>query len=147
MVFKNRELETRPLFPVGANVFVFRDGRILLGRRKNGGPHDGEWGVPGGHLEEGESMLECAARELAEETGMTAASFRFAIAANDPRPGEYHYIQFAFVADGLAGDPVNREPDKCYGWEWFPLDNLPERLFVGHTKLIRGYLDGHVFVE
>ena len=54
---------------VGVGVAVFQEGRILLGKRK-GAHGDGEWGFPGGHLELGETVEECARRELFEETGM-----------------------------------------------------------------------------
>jgi len=145
MEFKNLELG-RPLFPVGINVFVVRDGKILLGRRKSD-YHDGEWGVPGGHLEEGERMIACAARELTEETGLTADSFTFVITDNDPRQDKFHYIHLGFLADGVHGEPHLAEPDKCYGWEWFPLDNLPSPLFIGHKKIIEGFIAGVTFLD
>ncbi len=146
MEFKNRELVDRPLFPVGVNVLVIRDGKILLGRRKGSDP-EGAWGLPGGHLEEQERMLDCAARELEEETGLTAASFTFAIADNDAREQKHHYVHFGFLTEGVAGEPTLREPDRCYGWEWFPLDKLPSPLFVGHKKMIEGFVEKKVFVE
>ena len=146
MEFKNRTLTTRSLLPVGVNVIIVRDGIMLLGKRKSE-YHDGEWGVPGGHLEEGESMLACAARELLEETGLTASSFTFITADNDAREDKYHYIHFSFLAEGIEGEPTLMEPDKCYGWEWFPLTELPEPIFIGHKKFIQGFIEGKVFLD
>lgn len=147
MEFENRALTTRPLFPVGVNIFVVRDGKLLLGKRQNPNYHDGEWGLPGGHLEEREQMSACAERELQEETGLTAKKFKFVIADNDVREQKFHYVHFGFLAEDAEGEVQNREPDKCYGWEWFPLDNLPNPLFIGHKKIIRGFIEQKTFIE
>ncbi|MDB5265132.1 MAG: hypothetical protein JWN64_703 [Parcubacteria group bacterium] len=146
MEFRNRELTNRPLFPVGINIFVIRDGKILLGKRKSS-YHDGEWGVPGGHLEEGEKMLECAARELLEETGLTATTLEFVITDNDPRQDKFHYVHFGFLAENTIGEPKLMEPECCYGWEWFPLNELPSPIFIGHQKIIQGFIDGKQFLD
>jgi 8-oxo-dGTP diphosphatase len=63
--------ENRPY--IGVAVIVVREGRVLLGKRKNA--HGaGTWQFPGGHLEYGESIESCARRELFEETGLTIVS-------------------------------------------------------------------------
>ncbi|KND49674.1 MAG: 8-oxo-dGTP diphosphatase [Parcubacteria bacterium C7867-008] len=137
---------TRPQFPAGINVFVIRDGKLLLGKRKSS-YHDSEWGLPGGHLEHGEMMMEAATRELKEETNLDAGSMTFVIAENDPRDDGNHYVHFGFRAEDVKGEVVNTEPDKCYSWEWFTLDALPEPLFIGHKKLIEGFVQGKLFHE
>ena len=40
-----------------------------------------------------------------------------------------HYIDIAFAADWISGEPEVREPDKIEGWAWYPLDALPSPLF------------------
>ena len=58
-----------PAPQVGVGVLILRDGKVLLGRRK--GSHGaGCWSAPGGHLEFGETLEDCAAREVLEETGL-----------------------------------------------------------------------------
>lgn len=146
MAFKNRELVTRPLFPIGVNVFVVRDGKLLLGKRKSE-YHDGEWGVPGGHLEEGELMVDCARRELEEETGLHAEHFTFVNVDNEPRVDGWHYVHFGFIAEGVTGELELREPDKCYEWGWFTLDELPEPIFIGHRHTIKGFIEKRAFTE
>jgi 8-oxo-dGTP diphosphatase len=58
-------------FPrLGVSACVWRDGRVLMIQRAK--PSVGIWAFPGGHVEPGETLQDAAARELMEETGMTA---------------------------------------------------------------------------
>jgi 8-oxo-dGTP diphosphatase len=59
---------TRPVVGVGA-VIVMRDGRVVLVRRKHE-PLAGQWSLPGGTLELGETLEAGTAREVFEETGL-----------------------------------------------------------------------------
>jgi|GEM_PF-105847 len=125
---------------VGIGVIVVRDGRILLGRRRNA--HGaGSWSCPGGHLEFGESIEACARRETLEETGMEIAGIRHAAYTNDhfPEQGK-QYITLFVTAEGAFGEPRNLEPEFCDGWEWFAWDDLPEPLFPPVRSLLdQGY--------
>jgi 8-oxo-dGTP diphosphatase len=66
--------EQRP--KVGVGVMIFKDGKVLLGKRKSS-HGDGEYAWPGGHMEYMESFEECAKRETMEETGMQIRNVRF----------------------------------------------------------------------
>lgn len=68
---------TGPLqFPrLAASACVWREGRVLLIQRAR--PIAGQWSLPGGHVEPGEATRDAAARELLEETGVTAALTAF----------------------------------------------------------------------
>ncbi|WP_341501819.1 NUDIX domain-containing protein [Gallaecimonas sp. GXIMD4217] len=122
---------TRPR--VGVAVVVVREGRVLLGRRL--GSHGaGDWALPGGHLEAGESPEQCAVRELAEETGLSLAAPRVIAVTND-RFAHQHYVTL-YVAGDARGQPELREPHKCSGWHWFPWDDLPEPLFLSLHNLL-----------
>lgn len=67
---------------VGVGVVIRRGGQLLLQRRLN--VHgEGTWSTPGGHLDFGESPVDCAVREAAEETGLRIASPRFLGVTND----------------------------------------------------------------
>lgn len=113
---------------VGVGVYVIKEGKILLGKRKNS-HGEGDWAVPGGHLEFGESIEACAARELAEETGLKATSIETGLWSNDVIDGNKHYITFFAVVKDFEGEPQLLEPDKCEGWQWFSLGALPPHLF------------------
>lgn len=115
---------------VGVGVIVIRQGRVLLGLRQ--GSHGaGTWALPGGHLEHGEDVVDCAIREVREETGLDI---------HDVRPGPYtsdvfraeraHYVTLFVTASCDTGDAVVREPEKCLAWHWFPWNDLPEPLFL-----------------
>jgi 8-oxo-dGTP diphosphatase len=136
---------TRHTCFIGVNAIVVRDNKILLGRRK-GAYGDGEYGLPGGHLEFQENMQKGVARELLEETGLTADSFTFSNVFNNPSD-EKHYLQIGFVANNPKGEPKNLEPDKCYGWEWFSLDDLPKNITGPHIPQIDAYLKNRNFTD
>jgi mutator protein MutT len=52
---------------------IWRDGKILIDRRKPGGAMGGLWEFPGGKLEAGETIADCILREIREELGITIA--------------------------------------------------------------------------
>lgn len=126
--------ENRPY--IGVAVIVVREGRVLLGKRKNA--HGaGTWQFPGGHLEYGESIESCARRELFEETGMTIVSMRRGPFTNDFFENERkHYVTLFMIADQTNGEAMRMEPDKCDGWEWFPWSELPKPHFLPVANLL-----------
>jgi 8-oxo-dGTP diphosphatase len=116
---------------IGIGVIAWRAGRVLLGQRL--GSHGaGTWALPGGHLEFGESVEQCAARELLEETGLEvepAALSRGPYIDNLFAGEGLHYVTLFVVAHSPAGEPQLREPAKCAGWSWWPWSALPQPLF------------------
>lgn len=126
---------------VGVGAFVFKEGKILLGKRK--GAHGaGTWATPGGHLEFGESVEECAIRELAEETGIKALSAKTGRWSNNIIDQDKHYITLFAEIDRFEGEPKLLEPDKCEEWGWFALDALPCPLFPAAHSFFAEY---HIF--
>ena len=117
----------RPL--IGVATLIIRDSKLLLGKRK--GAHGaGNWACPGGHLEFGESIEACAAREVLEETGLVIRNIQRVAFTNDIFVDEgKHYVTLFVMADA-DGEPRVLEPEKCEGWAWFGWDALPEPLFM-----------------
>jgi 8-oxo-dGTP diphosphatase len=131
---KNLILEkNRP--KVGVGVIVVKDGRVLLGKRK--GAHcEGDWAFPGGHLEFGEAVEDCAGRELTEETGLEALSTHLGPWTSDVMEEDKHYITLFVVVNQFQGELQLKEPHKCDGWAWFECENFPEPLFPSIRTLI-----------
>jgi 8-oxo-dGTP diphosphatase len=114
---------------VGIGVLVFKDGKILLSKRK--GAHGaGEYAFPGGHLEYMESFAECARREVKEETGMEIDDIKFQFVGNVKDYAPRHYVHIGLTSEWKSGEPKVMEPDKSESWDWYDLENLPEPLFA-----------------
>ncbi|MBO0722091.1 MAG: NUDIX domain-containing protein [Blastocatellia bacterium] len=135
-------IERRP--QVGMGILVMRRGRVLLGRRR--GSHGaGFYAAPGGHLEFGESFEDGARREVREETGLEIADLRLLSVGNyvvNREDGERHYIDVDFVCEAPSGEPQLREPEKCDGWDWYDLDDLPRPLFIVTRRMIESLRSG-----
>jgi 8-oxo-dGTP diphosphatase len=116
---------------VGIGIFVIKDGKFLLGKRKNA-HGEGTWCLVGGHLEFGESWEKCSRREIAEEIGIEVNNIRFSgFVTNDFFEKEQkHYITIFMLCDYVSGDVKVLESEKSECWEWFTWDNLPKPLFI-----------------
>lgn len=129
--------EASPQVPkVGVGVLVFKDGKLLLGKRKNS-HGEGSYASPGGHLEYMESFEDAVRRETREETGIEIDNIRFLCLTNLKAYAPKHYIDIGFVADWKSGKPELREPECFESWDWYDPDHLPEPLFA----TIRTYLE------
>lgn len=114
--------------PSGVHILCERKGRILLLRRAGTGFFDGLYSLPGGHIEEGESISQAAARELWEETGLRVEPDALDWLGLIHRRSDTNRIDFFLRARSWQGLPRLREPDKCSALGWFARDALPEDL-------------------
>lgn len=120
---------------------ILKDGKVLLGKRK-GAHGEGEFAWPGGHFEYMESFEECIRRETMEETGITIKNIRFLMLANLKQYAPRHYVHINLIADWESGEPQVMEPEKCEGWEWYDIDDLPSPLFGTVQTSIEAYKTG-----
>src|SRR4051812_31673361 len=96
--------ELRP--KVGIGVLIFKEGKILLGKRKNSnGLGEGEYAGTGGHLEQLETFEDCAKRETLEEAGIEIENVRFLCLVNVREYAPKHYVDIGLVADWKSGEP------------------------------------------
>lgn len=130
---------------VGIGVLVFKDGKVLLGRRKNA--HGaGEYAGPGGHLEHGETFESCAKREVFEEAGIEIDNPRFLCVSNFKIDGK-HYVDIGFASDWKSGEPYVYEPEKCENWGWYDINNLPKPLFEMDINYIHALKTGQAYYD
>lgn len=110
----SREYPERPVVGIGG--VIIEDGRTLLIRRGSE-PLRGEWSIPGGTLELGESLEEGVARELLEETGIVVRIIELIevfdriynddgkIAAQLHRKPRFHYVIVDYLCERIGGEP------------------------------------------
>jgi mutator protein MutT len=126
----SREYPDNPLVGVGA--VIVRDNRVLLIRRGQA-PLLGEWSLPGGVLECGETLREATIREVREETGLFIETgellgvFERVIRADDGRV-RYHYVLIDFLCRPVSGE-LQADSDatdvRWFGREELDALNLP----------------------
>jgi ADP-ribose pyrophosphatase YjhB (NUDIX family) len=119
-----RDYPTQPL--VGILAMVRRGDQFLLVQRAKP-PNQGRWGFPGGVQELGETVVEAALRELAEETGVQAGSPRIftaldAIDRDEDGRVRYHYTLIVVLLDWRAGEGEAADDAAALGW--FRLDEI-----------------------
>lgn len=134
-----KELNNMSSPKVGVGIFVVKNNRILLGKRKNS-HGSGKWSLPGGHVEYAEDYFDTCYRELSEETGCTSESFDKVGFSQDFFGKDKHYITLYFVTSGnhFPENVENMEPEKCEGWQWFKKEDLPpdNELFCKTSEFI-----------
>lgn len=102
-----REYPERPIVGVGA--VIFDEGRVLLVQRGHA-PMQGEWSLPGGALEVGETLQDGIRREVLEETGLIVEPVAMIevfdrIARDDAGRVQFHYVLVDYlcrITGGLA---------------------------------------------
>lgn len=115
----------RPVVGVGA--VIWRGGEVLLIRRGKP-PMLGEWSLPGGSQMLGETVFDCARREVLEETGVTAEILGLvdvvdAIRRDAAGAVQYHYTLVDVAGRWIAGEP--RAGDDAMEAAFLPLSALP----------------------
>lgn len=129
------------MFPRLAALAVTLDGdRVLLVQRRNP-PDAGLWGFPGGHVEPGETALDAAARELHEETGVTARPLAYLDNIDVIERGAYGALRFHFLLAAVLCEYVSGQPvaaDDALNAGWVPVSDvlaarLPQSASVAAT--------------
>lgn len=133
----------RPKVGLGTIIMDSKRKKVLMGQRINS-LDSGNWGLPGGHMELFEDFLSCAVREIKEETNFQNGlnylpiDFQPCAITNDQFIFEnQHYITLFLRCEYLKGKPINMEPKKCCGWNWFEWENLPQPLSLPIQNLLK----------
>jgi 8-oxo-dGTP diphosphatase len=119
-----REYPERPWVGVGA--LIFREGRVLLVRRGHA-PSLGEWSIPGGALEVGETLADGVKREVREETGLAVEPLAVVevvdrIVRDEAGRVQFHYVLVDYLCRVSGGSEA--WADDAVGLRWATMDEL-----------------------
>ena len=141
-----RDYPKRPY--VGVGVVVWKGDHVLLVKRGKA-PRKGEWSLPGGGQELGETVREAAHREVLEETDVHVDIVGLidvvdAIRRDDSEAIEHHYTLVDFAAQWVSGDP--KAADDAVDVKWVPYTDV--KSYVSWDETIRiveqsAFLVGH----
>jgi 8-oxo-dGTP diphosphatase len=142
----------RATFPVTVHLLFFRGDQVLLLRRFNTGYGDGQYSVPAGHLEGGETVIAAARREGLEETGVRIEAEDVTFSSVVHRRDGDERVDFFVHVRNWQGEPANTEPEKCDELRWvnineLPINELPDNVIPYVKKAIRNHLLGISFNE
>jgi 8-oxo-dGTP diphosphatase len=129
----------RPAVTVDMLIFrVINGERQLLLIQRDRDPFQGKWALPGGFMDINETLEEAAARELQEETGLTAVELTqlkaYSALDRDPR---HRTISVAFWGILTDNQPV-RAGDDARKAVWFPVQSIPDTAFDHHQIISDG---------
>ncbi|MFF2226971.1 NUDIX domain-containing protein [Streptomyces globisporus] len=126
------------------------EGRVLLGLRHPKSKYAANtWHYLAGRCEQ-EPALACLVREAREEAGLVidpADVDLVHVAHVVDAPGSMPLMQLVFRARRWEGTPEVREPDKCLKWQWWPQDELPDRLVSYTRTAISAIADGRPYSQ
>lgn len=110
------------------------DNKIVLIKRKN--PPYG-WAIPGGFVDEGETVEDAVRREMKEETNLDLSNMKqFHVYSDPERDPRGHTVSVVFTADGI-GDMKAQDDAKEIGL--FTQDTLPDKIVFDHRMILADY--------
>ena len=112
-------------------VAVINEGEVLLTKRE-----DFEvWCLPGGGVEDGESLAEAGIREAKEETGLDVELTRL-VGVYSRIGGGMHDVHAVLYTAKPIGGELKIQPNETIEVAYFPFDQLPNKMLFGHRKRI-----------
>jgi len=131
-----REYPDRPLVGVGA--LIVETGRVVLIKRGHA-PLKGEWSIPGGLLELGETIRHGAEREALEETGLVVRATELLgvfdrIVEDDDKRICYHYVLIDFLCERVSG--ALQASGDAEDARWFTAEEVSELSLAGDTAAV-----------
>jgi mutator protein MutT len=137
----------RSRFPVTVHLLFLRGDQILIARRQNTGYRDGEYSVPAGHLDGGETVIAAGIREAREEVGLELSASGLEFAGVMHRLEDDERVDFFLLVRTWNGEPLNNEPEKCDDLRWVNVASLPQNTVPYVRRAITNHLNGRLFDE
>ena len=126
-----------------AVIFVIKKGNeYLFQKRTHTGTQDGWYMMPGGHVDDGESVLHAAVRELKEELNIDVSENDLKFKLVKP---EKSHISFFFEVEKYQGEIVNNEPEKHGDLRFLPISN--SEIYPSIAREIEAIEKGEMFLE
>ena len=124
------------------HLFLIKDGKVLVEKRKNREYCDGQLDVIASHLEHGETVYDAVVRTAKKEVNIDVKKEDIKpiqIMHQNSEPNEY--INYFFITTNYTGELRNNEPQFCEYIDWvdfkYPIDNMMDYI----NEAIRIYLD------
>jgi len=127
-------LNAYPRISPAVMVLVRRGAQFLLARSPHFKP--GVFSALAGFVEAGETLEQCAAREVMEEVGIQIGHLRYFHSQSWPFPNS---LMIAFFADYVSGE-INPDPSEIEAADWFDIDQLPR--LPDHVSIARQLIEG-----
>ncbi len=137
----------RARFPVTVHLLFFRENQILLLRRFQTGYADGQYSVPAGHLDGGETVMAAGIREAREEVGVEIDLNDMTFSTVMHRIEDDERVDFFIHVHNWQGEPFNAEPEKCDDLCWANVDQLPVNTVAYVRQALGNHLAGIPFDE
>jgi ADP-ribose pyrophosphatase YjhB (NUDIX family) len=134
-------VEHRPIILASAELMILEsEDRILLQRRTD----NGQWAIPGGIMEPGETFEETARRETREEVGLDLGELQFFTLLSGPdfyfkypNGDEVYNVTAVYIARQFSGTLVSDGESSEFGF--YPLDELPGPLVSLNQMVVDRY--------
>jgi len=132
----------RPLLQCAASVIIINDkNEILLGKRTD----NHKWGYAGGSIELGETVEDCARRELTEETGLIAEELEFFLINSGeethyiyPNGDEVYNVEIVYLCRHYHGT-LRPQEEELSELHFFPFDEIPVEISDPIVPVIRAF--------
>lgn len=123
-----------PMIRLTVDCIIKIDNKVVLIKRKN--PPYG-WAIPGGFVDEGETVEDAVRREMKEETNLDLSNMKqFHVYSDPERDPRGHTVSVVFTADGI-GEMKAQDDAKEIGL--FTQDTLPDKIVFDHRMILADY--------